>query len=496
MKKITRFASLLLSVLMLASLLASCGDTATPDETKAPEVQTTAAAQEISTEPAETEPVFPDADYNGANFTVYARSTSAGTYYQQHIWAETENGDLMNDSTLKRNQMLQEKYNIIVVLDESQKSPGSTISKDIAAGDLLYDIVLDQRTTLSSIATQGLLYDVNQLNIDYSNPWWDSNCLDGYRVGGKNYFLVNDVSISNLSGTRFLYFNKQIVIDFNLTDPYALQAKNEWTLENFVAMVKSVSDIKTDGTLGRYGMLAETGSSNGNYMHLFVACGLTFADVNSDGEIECTLEDKIDKIQAITDILKTCFVDKETSLTYDSTQTFNAAGDSKWNFGRQMFAEGHFLFVQNGTSVSGRFNEMADDYGVMPNPKYDTNQERYYHKVDKYCLVWSVPNAASIDLDRLAKIMDYWSYASSTTVMPAYYDITIRSKRVSEATASANLDIVKNTITYELADLFCTDIMTAVNTGYTSGSIATAYKQYSKAIDAVLKATNQKLTAD
>ncbi len=495
MKHFTKLASLILALLMVVAVLVSCG------ETKTETVQTTASAEaESQTQaaevvPVETEPVFPDANYGGAAFTVFARSAS--TYTECYIWAETENGDVMNDSTLKRNQQLQAKYNVEVKVDISNENPGNQLSKDIAAGELTYDIILDRRSTLASVVTSGVLLDVNTLNIDYTNSWWDINAINDYKVFGKTYFFVNDVSTSNLSGTRFLYWNKQIVIDYNLTNPYDLVAKNEWTLENFVNMVKGVSNIKADGSLGTYGMLAETGSSNGNYMHLFTGCGIKFSSVNSDGEIVCNISDNVDKLQNITDLLKTCYVDKVTSLTYDSTQAVctDSTISSKWTLGRTMFAEGHFLFVQNGMGVSDLFNDMADDYGVLPNPKYDSNQERYYHKIDKYSIIWAVPNAASIDQDKVAKVMDYWSYLSSKTVMPAFYDITIRSKRISESTASANLDIVKNTISYELADLYCSTIMDAVNTGYTSGSIATGYKQYNKAIEASLKATNQKLSA-
>ena len=114
----------------------------------------------------------------------------------------------------------------------------------------------------------------------------------------------------------------------------------------------------------------------------------------------------------------------------------------------------------------------GDGYGVIPNPKYDSDQPEYAHKIDKYSLIWAVPEATgTVDFERISLIMDYWAYQSSLTVMPAFYEITIKTKRVSDPIAPQMLDIVKDTICYELADLFGIKVADGLDKAYTTGSV-------------------------
>jgi hypothetical protein len=136
--------------------------------------------------------------------------------------------------------------------------------------------------------------------------------------------------------------------------------------------------------------------------------------------------------------------------------------------------------------VAHQFKDMKSDYGVLPNPKLDETQESYYHKMDKYSLIWAIPNC-DMDYDRLGIIMEYWAYQSSKTVMPAYYEITIKTKRVHEETASQMLDLIKSTILYDLSEPYGTDIATVLYNGYVNSSLASTWTSNKKLIDKELE---------
>jgi len=493
MKKTVRLSALLLALGLLCPMLFSCGNTEAPANTDTP--VSSAVSLDESTEPVETAPQFPAADYQGDDFVIYARK--ATNYYYRHIISDNVNGDVVNDAVYSRNQDLKDKYNInIKVLEKT--SPYSTLLQDINAGDLPYDIVLDQRNTLGSVVTNGVLYNLNYLDIDYSRPWWDENCAEGYAIGDKLYFFVNDVTTVNLDYARFLFWSKQLIEDYKLKSPYEYIDENKWTLENFVTLVQSISDLRTDGTLGTYGIIIETGESNGNNMHFFTGCGLKFTDIDAEGKLVCTLENDIEKVQKITDILKSALVSGTYGLTYDeNSKAASASGymgyPDKWTLGRGMFSNGHYLFVQGGINLCDELKEMPTDYGVAPNPKYNEDQTDYYHKIDKFSLIWAVPNSDSVDTDRIAVIMDFWAYDSSEKLIPAYYETTIKAKRVSDPKAQQLLDIIRHSVLYELSDLFCTEINACVNSIYNTGAAASMLRANKNVINNRLKTFNQSL---
>lgn len=487
-----KYLSLILAIFTVLSILAvcvSCGDVTKPDDTTGA-ASTSAPAGDSGSDETTAQYVFPDANFNDETFTVYARVAS--TYSASNIICEEQTGETVDDATFKRNALVEAKYHIKLAMKEAS-SPSSKMTNDISGGVVDYDIVLDERTDLAPFAKKGNLIDFNELNSDFTNPWWDSNSIRDLGINGKYYLVHNSVSISRLNGIRFFYFNKDIVEDYKLIDPYECLKNDTWTLETFIQMVKGVT-TENDEDLGVRGLVLETGSSNGIYMHMLIGCGIQYSKFNG-GVLEVTIPDQFEKIDNIFGQLKTVFSDKTHVVTIKDALKLDvdgtAEGKNDYDKARNLFAQGHFLFTHTSIGTSSQFKEM-NDYGCMPNPKYDNNQKEYAHKCDPYTLIFAIPNDKSIDLDRLSKIMNYWGYESENHVIPAYYDITIKTKRVKEITASQVIDIVRDTVRYELIDVFkIGSVADSLNTAYDSGSISSAWKSVGPAVKKALADFNK-----
>ena len=466
-KTLSVIMALLLALLIFAT---SCAEAGENDQTSAPAASSGPA--DTTEQPVETEPQFQIKQYDGAVFTVYMRNENAGSYPGRYI--DTEDvSETISSAVFSRNSIVEEEFKIDIQTKQVS-DPYKTVVTDIAGGDVDYDLLLDRRVYLASLAKQGYLHNLNDMGWDFTKSWWDQKSAEQYEINGKLYLVSNDISVANLSGARFFYFNKKMVEDRRLYDPYELVNSNDWVLDKFLEMVSGVENTEPEGTLGVYGLLMETGSSNGNYIHLLTGCGVR-QTVWEDGQLVTALETDAEKIQTIFDKIKPVFDNPALTLTYDKAEKIDSSGTypNKYDRGRSRFAQGHFLFVQNGMGVAAQFAEMeGDGYGVVPNPKYNSDQPEYMHKIDKYSLIWAVPEATSyIDFERVALVTDYWAYQSSKTVMPAFYEITIKTKRVSDPVAPQMLDIVKDTICYEIADLFGIDVAGAFEEAYTGGSV-------------------------
>lgn len=488
-----RTLALVLALLMLMAIAVGCADSGdtTPDDTTPASSGNQGDAtpggdggdsgnqgggDSAETTPAEVVPEFAEADYNKDEFLVFQRNANASSYPGFYIDSE-EVTDTMSEAVFVRNLAVEEKYNVVINTLEVG-DPYKEIRTYISSGDIPFDVVLDRRSYMGSLAQEGYFYNFNDLeHVDFSQPYWDSNCAEDYEVAGKLFFMVNDVSVSNLAGARFFYFNKNLISEYNLQDPYKLVEKNEWTLDNFLTLVSSVAVDDGDGVWTGsdiYGLLSETGSSNGNIMHLLVGCDIRLTEKNPSGLLETNAY--TDKTQIIMSKVATVLLESNSCLTYaEAKEGADTAGfANNFDFGRSLFANDHFLFVQGNMKVSEQFRDMTSDYGVVPNPKYDAAQDSYYHKMDKYSLIWAIPKC-TMDYDRVGIIMEYWAYESSKTVMPAYYEITIKTKRVQEETASQMIDIVKDSILYDLSEIYSTDVVDALYNGYVSGNLSSTW---------------------
>ena len=478
MKRI-RTVALLLSCLMIFMSIAfvSCSEAGDA------EVHTTAAPSQIETESSsaevteeDTTPSFPEANYGNESFTVISRSPSASSYPAFYIGTE-EPTDVMSSAVYTRNVNTEEKYGIVIEQIVSDKI-STSVQNGVDSGMLDFDVILNQRSSLAELAMSGYLYNFNDLNIDYSNPWWDANCARDYEIDGKLYIMANDTSVSNLAGARFFYFNKNIIKDYQLKSPHAFIQEDNWTLENFLNLVNSVYTDDGDGVRTGsdvYGLLMETGASNGNAIHMLVGCGVKFSEVNEAGELSIDIDiEKIDKI--FTDL--SAVFEGQSCLTYSDASSGADVSEfgNKYNYCRNLFAQDHFLFVQANMGVSYQMNDMTGDgYGIAPNPKFTADQESYYHKMDKLSNIWGIPNSTTLDYGMITNVMDYWAYESSRTVMPAYYDITIKTRRINDPYDITMLDLVKSTICYDISEVFGIDVTSALWNGYSTGSLASTW---------------------
>jgi len=167
-----------------------------------------------------------------------------------------------------------------------------------------------------------------------------------------------------------------------------------------------------------------------------------------------------------------------------------AGSPDKWMHGLKLFAEDHFLFHVNNARCFDDFTafNMESEYGIVPNPKWDTTQENYRHMLDNYNSALIIPSANQPeDLERLSVILEDMAYMSSKTVLPEYYETIIALRRARVPELGQMVDIIKNTIHYNLSFLHDTGVMDSISGAYTSGNYASTFTRYTKLVNTKLK---------
>lgn len=483
-----RAISMLLLSAMLVSAFACSEKSGVNNGPSDTSVSDNGPAAEDETEISD-EPELPEYDGENKSFT-FIYPSDMQDYNEVHIEVEQMDGEIVNDAVYTRNRETEEKLNIKIV-----GVPSSSAADDLAtaviANDAAYDAAWDEKVAFASYSTKGYLTDYNKIPyINVDTPYWDANAAAELSFAGKLFFMPCDISMMNFTGARFLYFNRKLVTDYNLTDPYDIIFGGAWTLDTVLSMISAVSaDLNGDGKMtgeDQFGLLAEEGGMNGNVIYFLTAAGVRYTEKNSDDIPEITFNNErtIKVMEMCAEVLK----DKNVAITYeDASAGMDTSGYMHYfdYCRRALFANDHFLFVQNGVEETSAMKDMKSDYGFAPNPKLEETQENYYHAVDIFTSIMTIPATVS-DYDSEGIILEYLAWKSPKTLLPAFYDITIKTKRSRDERDAIVCDMVKSSIRYEISNLFNIGISDILWNAYKSGN-------YASKIDKSMAGINKKI---
>ena len=88
------------------------------------------------------------------------------------------------------------------------------------------------------------------------------------------------------------------------------------------------------------------------------------------------------------------------------------------------------------------------DFGIIPLPKYDEKQEGYYTSSRDGRTMFVIPNDVK-DVDYVGLITEALAVASHKYVIPAYYDVTLKTKAARDDESAAMLDIIRDGLKLE-----------------------------------------------
>lgn len=114
-----------------------------------------------------------------------------------------------------------------------------------------------------------------------------------------------------------------------------------------------------------------------------------------------------------------------------------------------MFVNGHALFLLTTIVSSNTMRQsMSADFGFLPLPKYDTDQEKYIcNAPNPYAIM--VPSDSQ-NADRTGFILEAMSYISHDTVRTAYFEVRLYGRTSRDALSWQTLDIIYSNIAYSV----------------------------------------------
>ena len=281
--------------------------------------------------------------------------------------------------------------------------------------------------------------------MDLQKPWYDPNANASLSIAGKLYVTAGELNIMDNDATWSILFNKEMAEDLGLGDFYQMVLEGKWTQDVLLSAMEAASvDLNGDGVRSpddQWGNIGEPFDVMG-YM---VGAGA-----------RCFQKDEND--MPVLDVLSERYVD-----AYAKAHAINGNADiclSIANAGYDfkilddLFTEGRCLFSFVGLNRVTLFRDMESDFGILPTPKYDEAQEKYYNAISCWAANFIAVPKTTEDVERTGIILEALSAESMYTLTPAYYDITLKTKAARDVESAEMLDIIFSSRVFELGNFY------------------------------------------
>lgn len=443
-----RTIALLLACAMLCPLFAACGKD-TPDTTS----DSTPASTEATRDP--NAPDF-DADSIGdisGDFNILV----SGNYARNDFAAENGEGTAVQNAVYRRNEYMREKFNVNITNEDLIKFNSATGSgvgftklyTDYISGDKTYDAAMVGTYDVATLAYSGYIHDLNAIeNLNLSKSYWDQKANEDLSIGGKMFYTTGDITIIDNMVTNAILFNKDMIKNYGLDNPYTLVEDNEWTLEKFGSLVKAVGEDKDQNGIydsnDTYGLL----TWNDAMLSILGASGEKICSINND-KLELTFYNE--RVVSLYDMWEDIVFDQAHSYNYQYNNVEGkATPTSSWDEARiRMFDSEQALFYTTLLTTVDKHRNSETDFGILPFPKYDSNQKDYGHAVSAFhCAFVCVPTLAASP--RVGAILEELAYQGKKLLTPAYYDQTLIGQYTRDEESAAMLDLIFATRVYDV----------------------------------------------
>lgn len=435
MKKRSMLA-LFLAMLMLASC--ASGGTEREDTEK---VETDPAGETETVQ--ETEPdILAGLSYDGRTFRILTSDTDISSNDLIEGTGELT-GDNVNDAVYSRNLAVEETLDVRFAYEHANNAWGDvykSVQTLVLSGDSTYDLLIDDQLGFSTASIEMLFYDAASLStVDFTEDCWWGDYMRNLSIDYKHvYLLVGDYFMDVLNHSHALLYNRAMYTDV-LGDPdavYQLVQDGAWTYDAWIPMIEAAyQDVNGDGKADkddRFGMIV--GGIGGSSFPFTYGGDVPYITRDEKGYPTLTmygdrLADLYEKIRRV----------------FWSSGTFTNYTENGLDL-HEKFASGGALFI-SGCQLGdfGTFRDMEQEIGIIPYPKQDEAQRNYITVVHDTAEVGAIP-ATAADPDISGAVCQALCRATHKTVLPAYYEMSLKIKYARDNYTSAMIDLIHDGI--------------------------------------------------
>lgn len=376
------------------------------------------------------------------------------------IFVNDENSPgTINKAVKERNQLIKNKYGAQIKVKVADYK---TISADIvlaaASGRTYCDMISISASDTARLYAEGLLYDMNTFpDFDLSSNYFDEKNAKSLATNNSLYLLADPITLY-YDEIYSVFYNRELLEKSGCENPETLAAQGKWTWDKFKEIEKTVAfevmnkaaaDLEKD----TFGFSAYYGEGT-NPIVLWTSCGNKMIDNTYKNKVDFTLD--VEKAVEIGNYIKGVNNSK-AKLPFDGDKAAS------------VFEEGRLAFLIHRLGYINSLrdgSEKGSNFGLLPMPKYNAEQENYSGLVSNSAKLISVPKTmANADPDHkrfvsavIAGICAHGGYE----IKNAYLNDTV-VKMLNNNSEAVMLDLVMESAVFDFSYVFGSQISAVRN---------------------------------
>ncbi|MCL2816476.1 MAG: extracellular solute-binding protein, partial [Oscillospiraceae bacterium] len=370
---------------------------------------------------------------------------------------EEEVGEILDDAIYRRNRNVEERFNFKfreTMIDTYEVADVSR--RSILASDRSYDIMLIRGPHAFQYASEGMLRPMTELPyVDFDKPYWDEWLTGQFTIANRIFFAAGVFDIYTYGASAML-FNKPLAQNLGIEDIYTVVREGKWTFDKFAELGKmAMRDLNGSGIITPEDQHAYLGVTRGIQPSFWIAGGAKTISFD---------EDKLPYLSALEEKFLNVWFKMSSIMVTDGLWFHNVPDPNEHTpenhaFLDNIFKEGRSLFMSGGIGSAQHFRDMDIDFGIIPYPKYDEQQEHYYSQI-----AWiepvSIPAYANDDdMDMISIILEALAAESYRRVTPVYIDVVLRTKYTRDDESEEMLDIIFANRVFDWGDAIWTPLL-------------------------------------
>lgn len=403
----------------------SCKEKPLPDTSDSVKASDTSVVTDTS---VDNDPVpIEKCDYKGVEFRILYPNWFL---YNDYFFADEVTGDSMNDAIYERTSKTEEHLGIEIktICHGYIETIFPSVQKSVSAGDDEYDLVLTHCIDgVSQLASENYVINMRTLpGVSFNEKYWNEKINSSLAINDKRLFVASDFTLPDPNA---ILFNKHLIDDYDLENPYELVTIGAWTWDKLDEMSRNVSsDLNGDGIYDEndlYGFVAQVEWKMNSIPQ---SCGLFIVE-NKDGSYQLGLNNE--KMYSV--------VEKMNKLFNSSDSTFTWVSDTDHNEMRTGIIYDRALFELATLNESAIYRKSAVDFGILPFPKYDEKQSDYIS------LDWRGLMCVPVTVSRpeiVGNTLEMLSYFSHDTTQIEYRNTLLGDKMARDNESVDMLDII------------------------------------------------------
>lgn len=334
-----------------------------------------------------------------------------------------------------RDRYIEERLGVNLVITRKTSSASAdrthanALYNAMQSGTESFDVCAAYAIWPPYMAYQGMLYDLNTLDYpETDKPWYPETSQ--WEVYGRLFYLASNASVSSFNSMKVIYANTKLIEESGLEDVVDVVLDGKWTLEkmknysrNWLGQAENGGSDKIYGVLWGHRVMMEG---------FFFSSGFhgTETDANGLPQLSYTNASTVERIDSFVETIRDIMNSPECHILQKADMTH--VKEHKTVF--------YAATLDNVIEIAG-----DADIAIIPLPKLDEDQDKYYvsrdHGYDMFC----VPITAS-DAQLGAVIIEAIASTDYRMIAPEYFEKNMKFRYSNDEKGIEIFELIRDSV--------------------------------------------------